>query len=344
MGLTVLFASITLAVLIFLMSGTGGWLTKKIVLKTYFDNAGGLRNGAAVRLEGVDIGNVVAIRLVADKPLTPVEVTMKVVTKYHRNLRRDSVASLATAGVLGETYVDVDSSVARGPEARNGDVLATREHPDFNDVVRSSQSTLQNMDALLKRTDRILAFVESGQGSIGKLIYDPNLYDRLSSTVNDFKSIVDEVKNGKGSIGELIASDEAYKKAVAAVDKLNAMIDELQQGKGTAGKFLKDPALYNNANETIANVKKLTDDINAGKGALGKLTRDEALAQKLDNTITKLSALTDRLEAGEGTAGKLFKDPALYNNLDETLVETRQLVKSIRENPKRYLTFHVKVF
>ena len=343
-GLTVLFASITLAVLIFLMSGTGGWLTKKIVLKTYFDNAGGLRNGAAVRLEGVDIGNVVAIRLVADKPLTPVEVTMKVVTKYHRNLRRDSVASLATAGVLGETYVDVDSSVARGPEARNGDVLATREHPDFNDVVRSSQSTLQNMDALLKRTDRILAFVESGQGSIGKLIYDPNLYDRLSSTVNDFKSIVDEVKNGKGSIGELIASDEAYKKAVAAVDKLNAMIDELQEGKGTAGKFLKDPALYNNANETIANVKKLTDDINAGKGAIGKLARDQEFANKLQKTMDNITTLTNRMEAGEGTAGKLFKDPALYNNTDQMLVETRALIKAIRENPKRYLTFHVKVF
>src|SRR5438105_14686554 len=326
------------------MSGTGGWLTKKIVLKTYFDNAGGLRNGAAVRLEGVDIGNVVGIRLVSDKPLTPVEVTMKVVTKYHRNLRRDSVASLATAGVLGETYVDVDSSVARGPEARNGDVLATREHPDFNDVVRSSQSTLQNMDALLKRTDRILAFVESDQGSIGKLIYDPNLYDRLSTTVNDFKSIVDEVKNGQGSIGQLIASDEAYKKAVAAVDKLNAIIDELQQGKGAAGKFLKDPALYYNANETISNVRKLTDDINAGKGAIGKLAREQEFANKLQNTMNKLSTISDRMEAGECTFGLLLREPALYNNSNQMLLETRELVKAIRENPKKYLTFHVKVF
>ena len=110
------------------------------------------------------------------------------------------------------------------------------------------------------------------------------------------------------------------------------------------GKFLKDPSLYNNANDTIANVKKLTDDINAGKGTLGKLTKDEALAQKLDNTITKLSALTDRLEAGEGTAGMLFKDPSLFNNTNQMLVETRQLVKSIREDPKKYLTFKVKVF
>jgi len=342
-GLTVLFASITLAVLTFLMSGTTGLFTPKITLRSYFDNAQGLRNGAPVRLQGVDIGNVTVVRVVK-KPRTPVEVVMRVNTKFGFNIRKDSLTSLSTAGVLGETFIDIDSALAKGPEAQNGDTLPTRDTPDIQDVVRASQGTLQNLDALLKRTDRILAFVESGQGSIGKLIYDPLLYNRFADTVNEFKGIVDQVRNGEGSLGKLVADDEAYNKVIAAIDKMNLLIDDLQQGKGTAGKFLKDPGLYNNANDTIASVKKITDDINAGKGPIGKLTKDEALAQKLDNTITKLSTLSDRLEAGEGTAGRLFKDPALYNNLDETLVETRQLVKSIRENPKKYLTFKVKIF
>jgi phospholipid/cholesterol/gamma-HCH transport system substrate-binding protein len=57
-GLTVLFALLTLAVLIFVMTGTTGLFTRKILLRSYVDNAGGLRVGAPVRLEGVDIGNV----------------------------------------------------------------------------------------------------------------------------------------------------------------------------------------------------------------------------------------------------------------------------------------------
>jgi phospholipid/cholesterol/gamma-HCH transport system substrate-binding protein len=343
-GLTVVFASITLAVLIFLMSGTGGWFTRKIVLNSYFDNAGGLRVGAPVRLAGVDIGNVTKIRIVEGKPATPVEVTLKVNTKYSFNLRKDSVALLSTAGVLGETYVDIDSSTAKGPVVVDGDTLATRSQPDLQDVVRQSQGTLQNMDALLKRLDRIVAFVESGQGSIGKVIYDPGLYDRLNATVSEFKGIVDDVKNGQGSLGPLLTSDEAYKKAIAAIDKLNAIIDELQQGKGTAGKFLKDPELYENANKTVANVRQLTEDINAGKGALGKMTHDQEFAAKLQTTMNNLAELSSRLEKGEGTAGLLFKDPALYNNSSQTLIETRELVKAIRENPKKYLTFKVKVF
>ena len=343
-GLTVVFASVTLGVLIFLMSGTTGLFTKKVTLKSYFDNSGGLRIGAPVRLQGVDIGNVTSIQLVQAKPLTPVEVLMKVSTKYSFNLRKDSVTSLATAGVLGETYIDISSTFAKGPVAVDGDTLATRDTPDIQDVVRASQSTLQNMDALLKRLDRIVAFVESGQGSIGKVIYDPGLYDRLNSTVAEFKGLVDEIQSGKGSIGPLITSDEAYKKVIAAVDKMNVMIDEIQQGKGTAGKILKDPELYNNANETIANLKKLSEDINAGKGAFGRLTHDEEFSSKLQTTINNLAELSSRLEKGEGTAGMLFKDPALYNNSNQMLVETRELVKAIRENPKKYLTFHVKVF
>ena len=132
--------------------------------------------------------------------------------------------------------MDVDSSAAKGPEATDGDTLAARNQPDIQDVVRASQGTLQNMDALLKRLDRIVAFIESGQGSIGKVIYDPALYDRLNATVVEFKGLMDDIQSGKGSLGPLLTSDEAYKKAIAAIDKLNAMVDDLQQGKGSAGK------------------------------------------------------------------------------------------------------------
>jgi len=345
-GLTVLAASITLGILILLMSGTGGILTKKITLRSYFDNAGGLREGAPVRLQGVDIGNVSAIRVVSDPAhrLTPVEVTLKVSTKYHHNLHKDSVTLLSTAGVLGETYIDIDSAQATGPEVKPGDVLATRETPQIEDVVRASQSTLQNLDALEKRVDRILAFVESGQGSIGKVIYDPSLYNRLNATVSQFQSLVSDVTSGKGSLGKLLVDDQLYRSANATIDKLNGIIDGLNAGNGTAGKFLKDPTLYNTANDTIANVKKLTDDVNAGKGALGVLAKNEEFANKLQNTMTKLSALSDRLNSGEGTIGKLLQDPSVYDNTNQLLQQTQELIKAIRQNPKKYLTIHLKIF
>jgi len=343
-GLTVLFAALVLATLIFLMSGSGGFFTKKMQILTFVENAGGLRVGAPVRLEGVDIGNVSAIVVTSERPLTPVKVTMKINRGYSRFLHKDSVAGLATAGVLGETFVDISSKTAKGPLVESGDVLKSEETPALQDVVRASQGTLQNVDILVKRLDRIVSSIENGEGSVGKLIYDPTLYNRLNSTLSELQLVANQLSSGKGSIGKLINDDELYNRLNNTVDRVNGLMDDIQNGSGTTGKLIKDPALYNNANATIAKANQLVDDINAGKGALGKFAKDEQFAHKIDNTVTRLSAIMDRLEAGEGSAGKLLRDPSLYNNADQMLVETRKLVLAIRENPKRYLTIHFKVF
>jgi len=332
-----------MGVLIILMSG-GGLFTSKILLKSYFPDASGLTPGSPVRLSGVDIGNVKTIRVVRGRPLDPVEVVMKVNTKFHFFLRKDSITLLSTAGVLGATYINIDSSQSKGPEVQDGDVLSSKEVPGYEEVMRAGQSSLQNMDALLKRMDRIVAFVESGQGSIGKLIYDPQLYNRVNATVAEFQGLVNDITQGNGSIGKLIENDDLYNKANASIDKINNLIDEVNSGNGTIGKFLKDPTLYDNANKTVANIKQLTDDVNSCKGAIGKLARDQEFANKLQNTINRLSNLADKLDSGNGSAALFIRDPAVYNNTNKLLTDTQELMKAIRQNPKKYLTIHLKVF
>ena len=343
-GITVIFAVATLCVLIFLMSGTAGIFTKKLTIYLYQDNASGLRVGAPVRLQGVDIGNVTGIGVVSGRQVDPVQIKMKISSKFQPLIHRGATATLATAGVLGETFVDIDSRLAKGDVLQNGDELKSRDTPQIEDVVRASQSTLTNIDVLLQRTDRIIAYIESGQGSIGKLIYEQDIYNKLNATLNEVQQIVNQLNSGEGSIGKLINSDELYKKANATIDKLNVIANEVDSQQGTVGKLLKDPSLYNNANETITKTNKLVDDINAGKGTLGKFAKDEAFAKKLDDTVTRLNNIVTKMDNGEGTLGKLANDPSVYNNTDQMLLETRHLLQGIRENPKKYLTFHVKVF
>jgi phospholipid/cholesterol/gamma-HCH transport system substrate-binding protein len=343
-GLTVIFASVVLVILIFLMTGAEGLFVRKIRLRAYFDDSSGLRVGGTVRLQGVDIGNVVGIRVVPDRQDAPVEVTMKVSTKYGNGLRKDSKATLTTAGVLGEEFVNIDSIGATGEPARDGDVLATEPQPQISDVVQSSQSTLQNMQAILKRADRILTFIETGKGSIGKLIYDDQLYRQLNSTIAQLQQLTNEVTSGQGSVGKLFMSDELYTKASNTIDKLNATIDEINSAQGTVGRLIKDPALYNNASEAVGRANRLMGNITAGKGALGKFASDEEFARKLDNTVTKLSELADKINSGQGSVGKLVNDPTLYSNANQMLEETRNLVQAIRQHPKQYLSIKLHIF
>jgi phospholipid/cholesterol/gamma-HCH transport system substrate-binding protein len=228
-GITVLVASITLAVLIFVMSGTVSPFSHKIVLRSYFQNAAGLVKGAPVRLAGVDIGNVDRLRVVTDRPKTPVEVVMKVSTRYASGLHRDSKATLATAGVLGATFVDIDSSQAKAPQVKDGDELPTSETPDIQDVLKSTAGTIENLNVILKRTDDIVSAIQNGKGSVGKLINDPELYDRANATVNQLQRLMNQMSSGRGSIGKLFYSDELYTKIDDSVTKLNKIVDEVNQ-------------------------------------------------------------------------------------------------------------------
>jgi phospholipid/cholesterol/gamma-HCH transport system substrate-binding protein len=343
-GLTVIAAIFVLVILIFLMTGTTGLFTKKLTLYTYVDDASGLRTGASVRLQNVDIGNVVALRIVPDHPRTPVQITMSVSGKATSFLRKDSVAMLTTVGALGETYINIDStSASRGP-VQNGDTLAWRDVANLQDVVRSSQSTLQNVELLVRRVDRIVSAIETAQGSVGELIYDKALYSNLNRSVIQAQQILNEVNSGKGSLGRLIKNDDLYNKLNTSIDKVNQVADQVQSGQGSISKLLNDPSLYNNANRTISKANKLMEDIDSGKGTLGKLAHDQEFADRLQNVVNRLSNITDRLDRGEGSAGKLLRDPAVYDNTNKLLTDSQALIQAIRQNPKKYLTIKLKLF
>lgn len=343
-GITVIVALIALAVLIFLMSGTTGFFSTNITLITYFDNAEGLRKGQPVDLQGVPIGNVHSVLVVPERQPYSVQVVMRINKRFQPFIREDSIATILTAGVLGESFIDIDSTKAEKPPVKDGGELPHSNAPNIQDVVRSSQGTLQNLDVLIKRVNHIVGEIDNGKGSLGKIINDPALFNRATAILNQVQGLLNDVSAGKGTVGRLLTDESLANKLTDSVDKLGQIIDETQSGKNNLGKILKDESLYNNLHQTIAKANQLMTDLNSGRGPAGKLLKDEEMAKKLQNTINKLSSIVDKLEAGEGTAGRLLKDPSLYNNTDRLLVETRGLIKGVREDPKKYLTIHLKIF
>jgi phospholipid/cholesterol/gamma-HCH transport system substrate-binding protein len=336
-GLTVIFALVVLAFLIFLMTGTTGLFTKKLTLYTYVDDASGLRAGSPVRLQNVDVGAVESLVIVPERKRTPVRIKMKVGGKATEFLKKDSVVMLTTVGALGETYVNIDSTAATQGPAQNDDTLPWRDVPDIQDVVRSSQTTLQNVNALLGRVDNIVGAIEDQKGSVGQLIYNKALYDNLNRSVLQAEQILNEINSDKSSVGQLLRSSELYDKLNASAEKVNQIANQLQAGQGSIGKLLKDPGLYDKAN-------KFLEDVNSGKGALGKFAHDQEFANKLQNVVNRLSDITDRLDRGEGSAGKLLRDSSLYDNTNKLLTDSQALLQAIRQNPKKYLTIQMKLF
>ena len=344
-GALVLAGSAVLIFLIFLMTGSsGGLFAHKLILRSYFENAAGLKNGAPVTLEGVTIGNVTRIRVVPERNPTPVEVTMRVGRDYLQDLHTTSTTAITQAGVLGDSYVDIDSGHATGPPpAENAELTATQS-PSIQTVISTSETSIEQVAVLLHKLEILVDSLNSKRGTIGGLINDPVFYAKVSHITNDLEKITSAISQGRGTMGKLVNDDPLYTHASSVVDHLDNIATGLDEGKGSAGKLLRDETLYNNLNTTVANANQLMAEVNQGKGSLGKLAKDPAFAQKLDDTISRLDSILKSVDEGKGTLGQMVQSRALYDHADQTMDQAQQLIKSMREDPKKYLVIRLKLF
>ncbi len=347
-GVIVLISVALLTILVFLMTSASGMspFSRKLTGYTYFPNSNGLKVGAPVNLEGVTIGEVKKVLVVTDpaRKLTPIQVEMKINPKFLSSLHTDTLASQSTVGVLGDTIIDLNSVAAVGPEFQDGQELHTAETPSITDVVKSSQGTIESVNVILAKMDRIVDGLQAGEGSAGALLKDRTLYNNLNSTLTQLQALTAGLNNGRGTAGKLLSDDALYSKLNGTANRLDSMVASLQSGKGSAGKLLTDDALYNNLNSTLQHANSLLTEADAGKGALGLLVKDPAFAQKLNDTVTNLDTLLSGVNAGKGTLGQLATNEETAKNLNKLLTSSTTLVEMIRADPKKYLTIHMKIF
>lgn len=337
-----------MAVLVFVIllmnSATGGLFSHKITLRTYFTNAGGLKSGAPVTLEGVTIGNIARIRVVPERSPTPVEVTLRVGGDYIKDLHTDATTSIVQAGVLGDSFVDINSVHASGPVPPNNAELRSTEAPSLQGVISASQESIEEITKLMRNANNLVDALNSSRGTIGGLINDPKFYAKLNRITDNLDKLTASIGNGQGTIGKLVSDDTLYTRATSIVDRLDKITANLQDGQGTAGKFLNDDSLYKNLNSTITNANQLLGDINAGKGSLGKLAKDPEFAKKVDDTVTRLDGILTGIDEGKGTIGQLMQNRSLYDHADQSMDQAQKLLDAIRKDPKKYFVIRLKLF
>lgn len=208
----------TLAVLaagIFIIGSKKYLFSSTYQLKTQFDNVAGLAVGADVQVGGVHSGNVLGI-LLPHKPGDKVIVVMELDRSTKEIIKSDSVASIETEGMLGNQYVAISFGSAGQAEVTNGEIIQS-EPPllmadllkKTNGILDSSQQAIQNATLATAHLNSVSAKIDSGQGTVGSLVNDKQLYNNLEQTtatlhdtmlqaqigVTDFQENMEALKN-----------------------------------------------------------------------------------------------------------------------------------------------------
>ena len=119
-GAFVLAALLVFLAIIYLLGAQARYFERKDTLLAEFTEVGGLIEGAAVRLAGVQIGRVTDVVLPGE-PGGKVRVTLTIARRFMGRIRRDSEARIVTQGLLGDKLVEITLGSPAAPPLRPGD-------------------------------------------------------------------------------------------------------------------------------------------------------------------------------------------------------------------------------
>jgi phospholipid/cholesterol/gamma-HCH transport system substrate-binding protein len=332
-GLMTLFAFIMAAVLIFMLSGEGGFFWQRYSLKTVFPNIAGLKEGAPVRLAGVEVGSVKEIAFTGDR----VEVVMNLDRDMQSRVTTSSMASLGSVSLLGEAAVDITAESAGTPIPEWGYVRSGPAEGTLTDVTSRAANGIEELTQLLQET-------RAGKGTIGRLFTDESLYTEMNTFVSSAEAVVRGINSGRGTLGRLANNPEAAQALEASLKNFEQVTARLRAGEGSLGKFLNDDSLAKSLTSTTTNLDAIASRINRGEGTAGQLVTDRQLYDRLNSMSDRLDKVMTGLQQGEGTAGQLLRDKQLYDNMNGAVGELRQLVRDIRADPRKFLNVRVSIF
>lgn len=332
-GLVSIFAIVMASILIFMLSGSGGFFWQRYAVKTVMTDIAGLKTGAPVRVAGVEVGSVTDIAFMGDR----VEVVMEVGKENRQRISTTSVASLGSVSLLGEAAIDITASSQGTPIPDWGYVRSGRATGTMADVTEQASVGLSEVTELVKD-------VRAGRGTVGRLFTDEALYREMTGLVSSAEQVARNINSGRGTLGRLTNDPTAARALEESLENLQALTARIRAGEGTLGKLMNDDSLATSTTSAMANLDAVTGRINRGEGTLGKLATDQELYNRFNSLGDRLDKVVSALQQGEGTAGQLLRDKQLYENMNGTMVELRNLLASIRQDPKRYLNVKVSLF
>ena len=347
-GLFVLAGAVLLAVVIFYVTGGGGF-GPKYRLRAYLPEVDGLTIGAPVRVDGVEVGNVEQILIAVPKPGETaskernIEVDLRVQEKYQTYIRSDSSAGLITEGLLGNRYVDIDRGYV-GRVLKNNDEIPGREEKALKEVVERSADLMDSLSSITRQASAVLTDVRNGRGSLGKFMVDETAYNHLNNSLQNVDRMMADIQAGKGTLGKLIADDEMYNRVDSVAGRVDNVLEAVENQQGTLGKLVYDSGIHDSARRLIDNSNALIGDVRGGKGTLGKLATDDSLFLQYKQVGENLSSATAKMNSNQDTIGKFFSDPKFYDNFTALAGDMRLLVGDFRKDPKKFLRVKFSIF
>jgi phospholipid/cholesterol/gamma-HCH transport system substrate-binding protein len=302
-------------VIIYLIGGKQNMFTSSVKITTVFTDVKGLQEGANVRFTGIDVGAVSKLEILTDSTVL-VEISLdRKVTKF---IKKDSRATIASQGLMGNKLVIITPGSADETSIEQGDKLPSLEPVELDDILKEIKISGERISMVSANLISITNKMERGEGIFGKIFTDTSFAYNLSRTSHNLRVLSDQVNRGEGFLGKLLVEsafsaelDSTVKYISEISQNLEGITDKINRGEGLIGQMTTDTTLtYNiyqtgqnlsdatlNMEKMTANLLQFTETMNSGQGMVNKMLVDSAFADSLDVALQNLNKTLIELQS-----------------------------------------------
>ncbi|MCC6866609.1 MAG: MCE family protein [Ignavibacteria bacterium] len=265
-GLFIIAGFILFIIVIFVLGGKDNIFTPTITIKSEFETVSGLKTGGSVRLNGIVVGKIYGVDIVA---ANRVLVTMTIVKSNQKYIKKDSKATIGSDGLVGNKLIDLTPGTPGTPEVQEGEMIASVKPIEVADIMNSLKESGVNASNLTKDLSEISAKVNKGEGTLGQLINNDNLYRSVDSTFKSytgysgqlntvFAQVTNTVGNVSGDLQNLSGEVSKITREIAEI------VRKMNSNESIVGTLITDTAFANNLKQMIANANLTTQNLENG--------------------------------------------------------------------------------
>ncbi len=290
-----IFISLGLAILlvtIFTIGGQHKTFVKMFHIHVIFDDVQGLQSGNNIWLSGMKVGTVGRIAFYGT---SQVEVILNIEEKAQPHIRKDSKARISTDGLVGNKIVIIDGGSDSAPPIANNDRLNAEHLAGTQEMFATLQASGSNLLEITGNLKAISKKISDGQGTLGQLINDPAIADKM-------KSSIEHLRTASAGSEAMIANLENFSERLRRSDGLvNQLITDTTVFSRLKGAIVQLNLAADQASQFTSSLRTAGQNLNNKTSPVGVLLNDEDAAADLQRTLKNLRVsskeLSDDLEA-----------------------------------------------
>ena len=293
-GAFILIGIIILIVGVLTLGGQRKTFVKSISVDATFDDVGGLQKGNNVWFSGVKIGTVKKIQFAGD---SKVDISMNIDEASKVYIHKDARAKISTDGLIGNKIIVLYGGSTKTEAIEDGDRLVADKPLNTDEMMATLQENNKNLIGITGDFKVIGKRLVDGKGTIGALLADSVMSQKLNLTMNNLNTISSNLKTASQNGNKVVKSFSEY-------------ASKLQTPGSLASELVTDTLVFSNLKLVVAqlqqaatqataittSLKETTGQLNNKNKPIGVLLNDEETASQLKNTMKNLETSTQKLD------------------------------------------------